>query len=885
MELHDLKCLGMINPLGIETQPYFSWEITSGEHDVMQKSYRIKVTTSESLIWDTETVISDTSTFVAYQGPALASSTRYDWTVEVTDNTGNTNTASAWFETTLLDENKWKACWVEAPFKAVKRQGKWGKQPPAVMFRKEFVLDRKPKRARLYTTCHGIYRLFVNGQQPDDREFAPEFTVYEKYLCYQTYDITPFLRQGQNVLGFYVGDGWYFGKTTVQGKLKSEHHAILFQMEVQYEDGNSETIISDNDVCCSEDGPVRFSDLFCGEKYDARKEQPEWTTAGYNTANWQRGILKNYPLNNLYAQHGEGVYPVMVLPAQKLFISPKGETIIDFGQVIAGRIRMKINAPAGTEIIFDHTEVLDREGNFFSNILAAVGSDCTQRDMYICCGGEKEEFEPLFTFHGFRYVRIQGLSNANKENFQAVVLSSDKENTSRFMCSNADINRLVENGRWSQRANMLSVPTDCPQREKAGWTGDIQIYAKTALMNENVTTLLVRWLQNLCCDQAEDGSIPVVSPFTNVYRNILLAMNLSSGDLHNITSAGWGDAVILVPFSLYEITGNTVILRELYPAMKKWVDYIIRQSKKRGKGSKLPPEIEDHLWNTGFHFGEWLIPSMSRSGLSDSSALAKALKISTKYAAPVYGYISVSIFARIAKLLGNNDDSEYYSKTADKIKFAINHGVIGPDGNPPLELQGAYVMLLYYDLVDAQYKKQYAERLARMIHDNGDRLDTGFLATPLILDTLCETGYEDLAYKLLYQEECPSWLYEVKHGATTIWESWVGYDQDDNPLKISYNHYAFGCVSDWIYRYINGVNKTEVGFKHIVIKPRPDKSLVWANFSFQSAYGEIVSEWKRENGKFILNVAIPCNTTATVFMPNGNCHEIGSGNYTFSEKE
>lgn len=882
MELHNLKCLGMINPLGIETQPYFSWEITSGEHDVMQRSYRIRVTTPKAVIWDTGPIASDSSTFIAYQGPEFASATRYDWTVEVTGNRGNTAIASAWFETALLDKKDWKATWVEAPFKPVKRQGKWGKQPPAVMFRKEFTLTRKPKQARLYTTCHGIYRLFVNGQRPDDREFAPEFTVYEKYLCYQTYNVTPLISQGRNVLGFYVGDGWYFGKTTMQGKPRSKHYAVLFQMEVQYEDGSCETIVSDKGVQCSREGPVRFSDLFCGEKYDAGKEQSGWANPGYKADNWSNALVKTYAFDNLRTQYGQGVRPVMTLPAQKILTSPKGETIIDFGQVIAGRVHIKIDAPAGTKIILDHTEVLDKEGNFFSNIMASVGSDCTQRDMYIC-RGDREEYEPLFTFHGFRYVCIQGLSNIRKEDAQAVVLSSEKKNLSLFECSNHDINRLIENGRWSQRANMLSVPTDCPQREKAGWTGDIQIYAKTALLNEDATPFLTRWLQNLVCDQAHDGGIPIVSPFTNVYRKMLTLMNMSSGDFHNITSAGWGDAVVLVPWALYETNGNATILREIYPAMKKWVDYIIRQSKKRRRGSKLSADVEEYLWNTGFHFGEWLIPSMSRGGFSDTGTMRKALKLSTKYAAPIYGYVSVSAFAKIAGILGNIDDAAYYGEISNKIKQAINLGVIGPDGKAPLELQGVYVLLLYYGLVGDQYEKQYAERLVRMIHDNGDTLDTGFLATPFILDTLCNNGYEDVAYKLLYQEKCPSWLYEVKHGGTTIWESWVGYDENDNPLKISYNHYAFGCVSDWIYRYISGINKTQAGFKHILIKPRPDLSLAWAKCSFYSIYGEIISDWKRENEAFILNVTIPCNTTATIVLPNGETHEIGSGSYTFYE--
>ena len=890
MELTRLRTSHMENPLGIDTIPYFSWIILSGEQCVLQTAYRLIVSTDGGVVWDSGKTEGEQSTFIVYEGSGLKSRTRYSWTVTVWDNKGNEADASAWFETALLSTDEWKTAWAVSPFPYEEREVNWGNQPPATMFRKEFILKGGIIKARLYATSHGVYRLTINGSRADDREFAPEFTAYDKYLCYQTYDVTGLLQPGANVIGLYVGDGWYCGPMTVRGKADDEDppHAVLFQLELQYSNGGGDIISSDESVKAAQ-GPVLFSDLFAGENYDANREAEGWDTAGFSDDGWDEARIVadgeyggdnggDYGFENLVAQIGPAVRPVALLPAVRVYTSPKGERIVDFGQNLAGRVRMKVNAPKGETVTLDHFEAPDRDSNYFSNIhVTFIEALCEQRVCYIS-DGKPREFEPLFTFHGFRYVRVTGVADVRAEDFTAVALSSDNENTGTFECSDVRLNRLYENTCWSQRSNMLSIPTDCPQREKAGWTGDAHVYAETAFLNQDMTCFFTRWLRSLACEQAEDGRIPLVVPYPKQYMMAEMANLMAHKEPGMPDSAGYSDAAVIVPYAMYQTTGNALILREQYASMKLWCDYVIRKSAKRGNAD-MPEEIERYLWNTGYHYGEWMIPSLFKSGYgkeNHNKVTATAL-----YTAPIFGWYSLSLTAKTAELLGFGEDAAYYGGMADKIKNAFAAGIIDKDGNMPFELQGAYVLPLFFDLVPDEHREHFTDKLISMIRENGDRLDTGFLATPFLLDTLCKIGRVDVAYMLLYQENGPSWLDQLNRGATTIWESWYCYGEDGNPLPMSMNHYALGCVDDWLFRYIAGIERALPGFKHIKIHPRPDASLVFAKRTFISEYGEIVCRWERADGVFHLYTEIPCNTAATIIMPDGEIFETGSGCYKF----
>ncbi|HHV11896.1 MAG TPA: family 78 glycoside hydrolase catalytic domain [Clostridiales bacterium] len=873
MKLIKLQCQNRSMPIGIGAQPYFSWVLESDDSEVIQVTYHIVVKEAQAVVWDSGLVHSPKSAYVEYAGEALKSCTSYTWQVTVQDNHQNTSTEASVFETGILSPRDWKARWVISPLykKPVK------KVKPAVQFRKAFQLERRVIRARVYATCHGIYRLSVNGARPDDREMAPEFTVYEKSLCVQAYDVTSLLQTGDNVLGMEVADGWYRGGTTKQTYPGWDPSlACLWQLVVTYEDDTQEIICSDADIKVGT-GAITSSDLFHGESYDDNLAQKGWDTPDFNASSWQQAELGSFGYEALIPQEGEPVRPVLILPVKKIITTPKGETVLDFGQNMAGRLRAAINLPKGATATFEHSETLDKEGNYFNNI-----QGINQKDSFTS-SGRPALFEPAFTFHGFRYVRVTGIPQVHKEDFTAVVLSTDEAWISTFECSDARINRLVENTRWSQRSNMLSVPTDCPQREKMGWTGDMTVYARTAFMNQNLTGLVTRWLESVAYVQLPDGQVPNVAPWPDFYKMVSKLTNvLLGGSFKDIGSSGWGDASAAVPWELYVATGNTAILRKQYESMKAWVEYMRRQAAaKRPKKGALPEDMEQYLWDTGFHFGEWLIPSATKHG-SMSAAVRKSAKAGRYYIAPVYFYTSCRTLADTAHILGKVEDAKAYGELAVKIKAAYQASMVLPDGRLKIDVQGAYALALGAGLIPEHLRKKAAARLAKLIHQNDDRLDTGFLPTPFLLDALSDNGYASLAYTLLRQDQRPSWMFEVEKGATTIWENWNCEDAKGNVQTISMNHYAFGCVADWIYRKIGGIVRTGVGYSEFRIQPQPDSGLAWGKQSYNSPNGRIVSEWRQENGRFYLHAEIPCNTRAVIILPDGQTYPVGSGAYDYS---
>lgn len=425
---------------------------------------------------------------------------------------------------------------------------------------------------------------------------------------------------------------------------------------------------------------------------------------------------------------------------------------------------------------------------------------------------------------------------------------------------------------------MLSIPTDCPQREKAGWTGDISLYAKTALLNEDVTPFLTQWLQSLRVDQRENGSIPFTVPDVAIYHYAGIQMGEQTGCGGPVCSAGWGDAAVTVPMAMYEVTGNIRILEKQYDSMKGWCDYVISRARIHAPNSTLPNEVEEHLWDTGFQFGEWLVSSLAGA---PQEQLFTTMAITSAYTTPIFGWLVVHKMAQAAAVLGREEDAVRYREEADKMKRAIRAALITADGVLRYERQGAYVLMLVFGLVPDVWVDKFGTKLAEIIHAKGDRLDTGFLPTPYLLDALCIGGQRELAYTLLYQTESPSWLAQVKRGATTIWESWEMYQPDGTPKKESFNHYTYGTVDDWIFRTIGGVDQEDTGYRRLRIHPQPDKSLTWAKRSFETENGTVSVSWKREGGQFLLTADIPCNTTARIILPDGTQHTVGSGHYTF----
>lgn len=877
MELYDLTTNHRTSPLGTDptSAPYFGWKLKSSVNNTLQTAYRLCLYDGTALCWDSGRVESPQNAFIPCPAP-LCPCTPYHWLVTVWDNHGNSAQAESSFETALAPDG-WQAFWMRTPRPYVQREKGFGTQPPATLFRRAFWLDGVPRRARLYATCLGVYRLTVNGQRPDMREFAPEHTSYRGLQCYQTYDLTALLHPGENVLGMEVGDGWYCCPQTmppIDGM--QPDHTVLFQLDVENADGSRTRIASDESVLTHE-SMVRASDIFDGELQDTRLALPGWDCPGFDAALWEPAVKYDQRYDILHPQWDDPVVAVKELPAQCIYTSPKGEIIVDFGQVLAGRTRVSATLPAGQTLTLEHFEATDKDGCYFNTVDSAMGVT-EQKDVFVS-DGQSHIYEAQFTFHGFRYLRVTGLDAPTAEQFTAVVLSTQKPNAGTFACSNSELNRLYQNTRWSQCANMLSIPTDCPQREKAGWTGDISLYAKTALLNEDVTPFLTQWLQSLRVDQRDNGSIPFTVPDVAIYHYSGIQMGEQTGCGGPVCSAGWGDAAVTVPMALFEVTGNTRILLDQYDSMKGWCDYVIDRASVHAPDSTLPDNVEEHLWNTGFQFGEWLVPSQAGN---PPDQLFATMASTSAYTAPIFGWLAVDKMARAAAVLQRDDDAARYGAEAAAMKSAIQTAMIAADGRLRYERQGAYVLMLAFGLVPETLVKSFGNRLASLIHENGDRLDTGFLPTPYLLDALCLSGHRDLAYTLLYQTQSPSWLGQVRQGATTIWESWEMYLPDGTPKKESFNHYTYGTVDDWIFRNIGGLAQHGTGYRELIIHPLPDSSLTWANRSFETENGRAAVSWQRENGSFTLTADVPCNCTASVTLPDGTTHMVGSGHYAFT---
>jgi alpha-L-rhamnosidase len=908
LRLVDLRCESMTDPLGIGVlRPRFSWELRSEKPGTLQTAYRIRaaetpgeLATRAAGLWDSGRIEARSSIHVPYGGPALRSGQRVHWCVQAWDQDGAASRDSevAWFEMGLLTPDDWSAQWIEPSLPPASPEPKASlvtvafhprktvppemRLQPCTLLRREFVVRAGVKRARAYATAHGVYRIEINGSRVDAREFAPEFTAYAKLLCTQTYDVTALLAVGANAVGATVADGWWCGRVGMTGDScqYGDRHALLLQLDIEYEDGSTERVVSDDRFRCAT-GPAVYSDIFIGEKHDARLERDGWSRPGYGAADWKPVVVVDHGFANLKPQHGGPVKAVMEIEPIAVLRTPKGETVVDLGQVIAGRMRLRVRGEAGTSVTLEHGEVLDQQGNFLRNV---AGRNKDQTDVYVLKGGGKEVYEPAFTFHGFRFVRVTGFPGTpTVADFTGVVLSSLDTTTGRFTCSDPRLDRLVDNVVWSQRANMLSIPTDCPQRERAGWTGDIQIFAPTAAFLLDVEPFLTRWLRSVEADQLPDGQVPHVVPYLKAYREDI------GGMFRTDSSAGWGDACILVPLAMYRKYGDRRVLEEMYGVMERWMDFMRKNAAEHSPLrfhlnplnwlSRRRRETERLLRDTGWHYGDWLIPSRSASGTV--GMFTGAFSTKRPVASSYYAY-SAARMGEIAGILGKEDDRRRYEALAVKVGAAFASRHVRRNGRMrPATIQGVYILALQFGLVPEKLRARAVEHLVRLIHRNGDRLDTGFLSVPHLLDVLADNGHRALADKLLYQEECPSWLYEVKRGATTIWESWKAIEPDGRVTDVSYNHYAFGCVGDWMVRTIGGLEELEPGYLRFRVAPCPDASLTHAEIVFHSVHGGIEVAWKRVDGRFHLRVAVPCNTTAQVEMPDGTRREVGSGEYAF----
>ncbi len=842
-----LRCEYLNDPLGIEVRrPRLSWRLEATTRGVRQTAYQVRVAADpqrladgQGDLWDSGQVTSDQSTHQVYQGQPLASRQRAWWQVRVWDERGHRSTWSepATWEMGLLNPGDWQAAWI-TPDPAV--------TTPCPRLRTTFAVEAPVQSARAYVTSRGLYALELNGQPVTDWLFTPGWTAYDQRLQYQTYDVTTLLQPGQNAVGATLADGWFRGRI---GPRYGQQLALLAQIVITYADGRVQVVGSDLSWKAAA-GPILQSDLYDGETYDARLEQPGWTTSGHDDAAWASVQLSTEPASTLVAQMSPPVRRINRLRPLSIQLSPNGEWVVDMGQNLVGWVQLRAQGAGGTTIIVRHAEILDRAGGLYVDNMRGA----QQTNRYTLSGDGEEVFEPHFSWQGFRYVGIAGYPGAlTPEAVTGVVVHSDLTPTGCFECSHPLINQLQRNIVWGQKGNFLDIPTDCPQRdERLGWTGDAQVFLRTAAFNMDVAAFMTKWLRDLAAGQYADGAVPFVIPDTQ----------------RGAGATGWADAAVICPWTIYQCYGDERLLAEQYASMEAWVGYMRAQAG------------DDFIWDTGFHFGDWLAVEAPDpqypNPVTDPALIATAF----------FAY-STALLAQSARRLGREADAAEYTALRANIQAAFNREFVTATGRLASNTQTAYVLALYFGLLPPERRAEAARRLAADIRRRDTHLTTGFLGTSYLCHVLSDNGYLDLAYDLLEQEAYPSWLYPVTLGATTSWERWDNIRPDgtlQTPNANSFNHYAFGAIGDWLYRVVAGINLTpdQPGYKRILFRPRPGGSLTSAAARLDSLFGLIESRWAHTGEALELSISVPPNSEGVVHVPAQSVEAVMEGGQALS---
>jgi alpha-L-rhamnosidase len=709
----------------------------------------------------------------------------------------------------------------------------------------EFTLDELPVRARLYATAHGVYEASINGARIGDDVLAPGWTAYEKRLRYQAYDVRAGLRRGTNSLSALIGNGWYRGQLVWPGNRSSygDRLAFLAQLELEFADGSRRVVATDASWLACRSG-ILFDDLYDGERRDLRMPNVP------DHASSEPVEVVPGDRSRLVARRGPAVRVTERVGVAEVSTSPSGATIVDFGQNLVGWVELVVRGGrAGDEVTVRHAEVLE-DGELAMRPLRSAKATTS----YVLSGADVEVLRPTFTFNGFRYAEISGVDGLAPADATALVLGSDLRRTGWFESSDPLVDRLHENVVWGMRGNFLDLPTDCPQRdERLGWTGDIQVFAPTAATLFDTSGFLAGWLEDLAAEQRADGAVPYVIP--DVLRDA------------DPAAAAWSDAATIVPSALFLSYADRGMLERQYPSMRSWVEKVVGLAG------------EDHLWNSGFQFGDWLDPTAPPE--APAQAAADPHVVATAYFAR-----SARLLADAAATVGLADDAEKYRSLADRITEAFNAEYVTDDGRVRSDCQTVYALALCRDLItDASARVAAGDRLVDLVVEADFRVATGFVGTPLILDALCIAGRPDVAHRMLLETASPSWLYAVTMGATTIWERWDSMlpDGSVNPgTMTSFNHYAYGAVADWLYRSVGGLAPTAPGWKRIEVRPLVTGQLAHARAAVDSPYGRIESSWRIDDGRVRLEVEVPYGVQAQVWVPGADAPvTVGLGTHSF----
>jgi alpha-L-rhamnosidase len=835
-----LRCEHRTDPLGIgEPLPRLSWQVQSAARGERQTSYRILVASSPGLLaqdkgdlWDTGQVRSAETIGAEYAGASLMSGERCHWKVEVWDKDGR----PAWsppaeWSMGLLAPGDWKSQWIgydEERLKIPRAEGA-PYLPPIPYLRTHFRADRPVARAVLYASALGIVEPHLNGHLVSDDFFTPGWTNYAKRVDYRAYDVTQWVRPGENAMGAILSDGWYCGYVGYKGE--RDHYGQLprvrMQLRVDYADGTTATFGTGPDWKAST-GPVLEADLLKGEAYDARRELAGWDEPGFDDGTWRPVVAGSEVQPLMQAHPGPPVRVIAEFRAKSVTEPSPGAYVLNLGQNFAGIARLTVNGAAGQRITLRFAERLNPDGTIYTANLRTA----TATDTYICSGKGTEVWVPRLTFHGFQYVEVTGLAQPPAaDTVVGLALSSDTPVAGSFSCSDPMLNQLHSNIYWTQRANFIDIPTDCPQRdERLGWTGDAQIYIRAATLNCDAQAFYTKWLVDLDDDgQRADGEFPMVAP-----------VKVAGDD----GGPAWADAGVICPWTVYTAYGDRRILERHYAEMTRFIAFC----QDRSKPDLLPPDK--------YHcFGDWL--SINADTPKDV--------ICTAYFAH-----STQLTARVAEVLGRTADAVKYNDLFRRIKAAFNQAYVTDDGRVTGDTQTAYVLALAFDLVDGERARLAGEHLVDNIEQRSWHLSTGFVGTKDLMLVLSKIGRTDVAYRLIHNDTFPSWGFSIKQGATTTWERWDGWTPEkgfQDAGMNSFAHYSFGAVYQWMVENIGGIRSDGPSYRRIVVAPQMDERITRADTSYDSIRGRIESAWERKDGTLSLQVTIPANTTATVFLP------------------
>ena len=857
----ELRCAHLVDPLGVAPERVrLSWRLEGAGTGRAQHAYQVlvapdedRLASGEDLSWDSGRIESSSSADIAYGGRPLARGSGYAWKVRAWDESG---AASSWsaparFEVELDQAVGWRASWiglgrgrenVTPPAQAGPPDMVARALAPAPYLRRAFMVGKAVASARLYVTALGLYEARLNGRRVGDAVLTPGWTDYAQRIPYQAHDITSLLREGENVIGAILADGWYAGFLGFDAKRAGAYYGtapeLLAQLRITFHDGTSQYVVTDGQWH-GRAAAIRHADLMMGERQDLRQEPDGWDAPGYDATGWRAVRRRGRDSRQLVADPGPPIRVTEEIRPVVMTRYASGRQIIDFGQNLTGWVRIKIDGPPGTSIRVRHAEALAGGGTLYTENLRTA----RQTDEFVTSGGP-EILEPRFTIHGFRYAEVSGYpGDLDAADVIARVAHSDIGPAGSFGCSENWLGQLVRNIDWGQRGNFVSVPTDCPQRdERLGWLGDAQVFARTACYNRDVAAFFDKWLDDVADAQLPSGAFTDMAP------------RLS---FPGAGAAAWGDAGVIIPWTVWKMYGDRGILRRHFGAMTAWMDFIERAN---------PDYLRTR--DLGNSYNDWLAPGEDNT---PRELLATA-----------YWAHDAALMAEIADAAGRPDDAAGYRALRSKICAAFADAFVAEDGQVTSGTQTAYALGLHMQLIPDELRNATAGHLVASIRATDWHLTTGFVGAGYLLPVLSSTGHTEAAYRLLAQRSLPSWRYMVDHDATTIWERWDGWTEEhgfQSPWMNSFNHYALGSVGEWLYRYVLGIDQEPgtAGFGQLLLRPHPGGGLHWARGSYRSVRGTIRTGWEQAGELFTFRVEVPPNATASVHIPSAHAAEVRDG--------